>query len=92
MTEFERFDQNARTKGILIDTKLLVLLVVGSVNRDRIPAFKRTSGYTPADWESAHGYFGANSAQIFGATRPCRIQHADGPERTGTGDRESDIT
>ena len=29
-----------------------MLLVVGSVNRDRIPVFKRTRGnYTPADWD-----------------------------------------
>jgi len=55
MTAFERFDQNARSNGILIDTNLLVLLVVGSVNRDRIPRFKRTSNYTPADWDLLMG-------------------------------------
>lgn len=55
MTEFDRFDQNARAKGILIDTNLIVLLVVGSVNRDRIPLFKRTSGYTSADWDLLTG-------------------------------------
>ena len=51
MTDFDRFDRNARSRGVLIDTNLLVLLVVGSVNRDRIPRFKRTSKYTPADWD-----------------------------------------
>jgi rRNA-processing protein FCF1 len=55
MTDFERFDQNARTRGILIDTNLLVLLVVGAVNRDRIPQFKRTSGYTADDWDLLTG-------------------------------------
>ena len=55
MTEFERFDENARSRGVLIDTNLLVLLVVGSVNRDRIPRFKRTSNYTPADWDLLTG-------------------------------------
>jgi len=55
MTAFERFDRNARSNGILIDTNLLVLLVVGSVNRDRIPRFKRTSSYTPADWDLLTG-------------------------------------
>jgi hypothetical protein len=51
MTDAERFDQNARSRGVLIDTNLFVLLIVGLVNRDRIPSFKRTSGYTPADWD-----------------------------------------
>jgi predicted nucleic acid-binding protein len=55
MTEFERFDRNARSRGVLIDTNLFVLLVVGSVNRDRIPRFKRTSNYTPADWDLLTG-------------------------------------
>jgi predicted nucleic acid-binding protein len=32
-----------------------VLLVVGSVNRDRIPRFKRTSSYTSADWDLLTG-------------------------------------
>jgi predicted nucleic acid-binding protein len=51
MTDAERFDQNARTSGVLIDTNLFVLLIVGLVNRDRISAFKRTSNFTPADWD-----------------------------------------
>lgn len=55
MTDFERFDQNARSRGILIDTNLLVLFVVGAVNRDRIPRFKRTSSYTSADWDLLTG-------------------------------------
>ncbi len=55
MGDFERFDRNARFRGILVDTNLLVLLVVGSVNRDRIPRFKRTSIYAPADWDLLMG-------------------------------------
>lgn len=31
--------------SLLIDTNLLVLLVVGRVNPERIQSFKRTSGY-----------------------------------------------
>jgi len=27
MTEFERFDRNARSRGVIIDTNLLVLLI-----------------------------------------------------------------
>jgi hypothetical protein len=55
MTEFDRFDQNARARGIPIDTNLIVLLIVGSVNRERTPLFKRTSSYTPADWDLLTG-------------------------------------
>ena len=55
MSDLERFDRNARSQGILIDTNLFVLLIVGSVNRDRIPRFKRTSSYKPADWDLLTG-------------------------------------
>jgi hypothetical protein len=55
MTEFDRFDNNARAKGILIDSNLIVLLIVGSVNRERIPFFKRTSSYAPMDWDVLTG-------------------------------------
>jgi len=51
MTDLERFDRIARSRGVLVDTNLLVLLIVGFVNRDRIPLFKRTSKYTPDDWD-----------------------------------------
>jgi predicted nucleic acid-binding protein len=55
MTEFDRFDRNARSRGLLIDTNLIVLLIVGAVNRDRIPRFKRTTAYTAADWDLLAG-------------------------------------
>jgi hypothetical protein len=55
MTGFDRFDQNARTNGVLVDTNLAVLLIVGAVNRDRIAQFKRTRGYTSADWDLLTG-------------------------------------
>jgi hypothetical protein len=37
--------------GLLVDTNLLVLLVVGAINRDRIETFKRTSKYSKADYD-----------------------------------------
>jgi len=40
-----------RSAGLLIDTNLLVLYAVGGVNRNRIQAFKRTSGYDHKDYE-----------------------------------------
>jgi predicted nucleic acid-binding protein len=36
--------------GLLVDTNLLVLYIVGSVNRNRIEQFKRTRQYTKADY------------------------------------------
>jgi predicted nucleic acid-binding protein len=51
MTDLHDLDTNARTNGLLVDTSLLVLLIVGSVNRDRVSRFKRTTGYSSADWD-----------------------------------------
>lgn len=40
-----------RTKGVLIDTNLLVLLTIGLYRRDRIASFKRTRQYTSDDFD-----------------------------------------
>jgi len=37
--------------GLLVDTNLLVLFVVGTVNRNRIETFKRTWQYTKEDYD-----------------------------------------
>jgi len=37
--------------GLLIDTNLLVLFIVGRVNRNRIDNFKRTSKYSKEDFD-----------------------------------------
>ena len=42
---------SARTDRLLVDTNLLVLYAVGTVNRNRIEAFKRTSKYTVQDFD-----------------------------------------
>lgn len=55
MTQFGLFELNARANGLLVDTNLLVLLIVGAVNRERVSHFKRTSGYRPADWDLLTG-------------------------------------
>ena len=39
-----------RGRGVFIDTNLLVLLMVGSVNPNRIPNFKRTQDFTIGDF------------------------------------------
>lgn len=37
--------------GLLVDTNLLVLFIVGRVNRNRIDNFKRTSKYSKEDYD-----------------------------------------
>jgi hypothetical protein len=55
MAEAARFERDLRAHGPLIDANLLVLLVVGAVNRERIAQFKRTRQYTPEDWDLLTG-------------------------------------
>ncbi len=43
--------QKYRNKGVLIDTNLLLLLVVGNYKRAIIPEFKRTAKYTTDDFD-----------------------------------------
>ncbi|UBF30507.1 hypothetical protein K9N68_35605 (plasmid) [Kovacikia minuta CCNUW1] len=38
-------------KGVLIDTNILLLYFVGSVNRDRISKFNRTEKFVPEDYD-----------------------------------------
>ena len=40
-----------RTAGLIVDTNLLVLYVVGSVNPERIETFKRTRQYARSDYD-----------------------------------------
>lgn len=40
-----------RQKGILIDTNILLLYFVGTVNRERISRFNRTQQFLPEDYE-----------------------------------------
>jgi predicted nucleic acid-binding protein len=42
---------SATSAGLLVDTNLLVLYAVGTVNRNRIETFKRTRQYTKADYD-----------------------------------------
>ena len=37
-------------KGILIDTNILLLYLVGSINKERITKFKRTNQFIPEDY------------------------------------------
>ena len=40
-----------RAKGVLVDTNLLVLYLVGTVNRQRILNFKRTGDFATEDYD-----------------------------------------
>ena len=42
---------SAGSSGLLVDTNLLVLFAVGTVNRNRIETFKRTRQYVKADYD-----------------------------------------
>lgn len=43
--------QKYKQKGILIDTNILLLWFVGTVNRERIPKFNRTEKFVPEDYD-----------------------------------------
>lgn len=49
--EITEFYKQYRHKGILIDTNILILWVVGTVNRERISLFNRTKTFTPNDYD-----------------------------------------
>ena len=51
MTEVQVLLAKYRTRGILIDTNILLLYLVGLVNRERIPRFKRTKQFIPEDYD-----------------------------------------
>jgi predicted nucleic acid-binding protein len=43
--------ESAANAGLLVDTNLLVLYVIGTVTRNRIETFKRTRQYTKGDFD-----------------------------------------
>ena len=47
--------QKHRGRGVLVDSNLLVLLLVGTVNRRRIEQFKRTQSFTADDFDTLQG-------------------------------------
>jgi len=51
MTEVIDLLAKYRRKGILIDTNILLLYLVGRVNRERISRFKRTAQFLAQDYE-----------------------------------------
>jgi hypothetical protein len=51
MLDAEALIVKHRAKGVLVDTNLLVLFLVGTVNRQRILNFKRTGDFTIEDYD-----------------------------------------
>jgi len=51
MNELDRLIETHRRIGVLVDSNLLLLHLVGLTNRHRIPSFKRTGTYTEADFD-----------------------------------------
>lgn len=51
MDDVQKLFNRYRNKGILIDTNILLLLIVGSSNRKRISQFKRTQQFIPEDYD-----------------------------------------
>ena len=51
MSVYDQLIEKHRANGLLIDTNLLLLHLVGRTNKNRIPLFKRTQRYTLDDFE-----------------------------------------
>ena len=51
MTNVRVLVKKHRANGLLLDTNLLVLFLVGRANKRRIADFKRTQAYTVEDYE-----------------------------------------
>ena len=63
-----------RSKGVLLDTNLMVLLAVGLYKRDRISSFKRTDQYTARDFNLVADIMGKFERRI---TTPHILAEAD---------------
>ncbi|MDJ0844662.1 PIN domain-containing protein [Crocosphaera sp.] len=51
MDDVQKLLNRYRNKGIVIDTNILLLLIVGTANRKRISQFKRTQQFLPEDYD-----------------------------------------
>ncbi|HEY9705233.1 MAG TPA: PIN domain-containing protein [Allocoleopsis sp.] len=51
MNDIETLFKKYKNKGLLIDTNILLLLIIGITNRDRISKFNRTENFTSDDYD-----------------------------------------
>ena len=47
-----------QSKGVLVDTNLLLLLIIGSIDRDLVSVFKRTKKFTAEDFDLLYKFLG----------------------------------
>lgn len=55
---------STRPATLLIDTNLLLVLLVGSQDRQQVPRFKRTSAYTAEDYDFLATYVGGFTEMV----------------------------
>lgn len=53
-----------RSKGVLVDTNILILLFVGAVDRDLMARFKRTRVFVPEDLDTLTRYLGLFKTRV----------------------------
>jgi hypothetical protein len=73
-----------RAKGVLVDTNLLVLYLVGLLNKHRIPKFNRTNNFTIKDFEllvRLIGHFGKLIVTPHVLSQVSDLTDLDGKER-----------
>jgi hypothetical protein len=71
--------------GVLVDTNLLVLFAVGTVNRNRVENFKRTRQYRKGDYDllvKVLGYFRAQYTLTHIMAEVSNLTDLNEPERT----------
>ena len=56
ISEFQRLIELYARKGVVVDTNILLLYYVGTVNRQRIKKIKRTEQIIPEDYELLKSY------------------------------------
>jgi hypothetical protein len=74
-----------RTNGVLVDTNLLVLLLVGRTNKRRIINFKRTQSYVVEDYEILEDFvakFGKTIVTPHILTEASNLANLSGQEST----------
>lgn len=57
MQHLENLLARYKNKGVLVDTNLLLVFLVGLYDPQRIPRFKRTMTFTVEDFYTLHGFF-----------------------------------
>lgn len=56
MSELDGFLSRYRKNGVMLDTNLLVMYLIGTYNPELVPEFKRTETYTVDDFEMLQYY------------------------------------